>query len=116
MQPTGPAEEDGEIFKQAAALLRGLVVSSGEGVVRHGVDLDIFIDPRWNDDDNCFDLLLTFYAHGRRTVDWQGLLVVIVLADDGNTPISTGRLDHRGHVMIRGLTHSSFQLLIQEIG
>jgi hypothetical protein len=102
-----------EILSEAAQLLSHMSFWSNRGAYAEGRYVAISVDPRWNEDHETIQVILTCYAFGQQQVDWQGLPIVARPAGARN-PYGIAHLNARGQGMMARLQPDDYRLLVLE--
>jgi hypothetical protein len=86
---------------------------SNRGAYAEGRYVAISVDPHWNDDNTTMQVVLTCYAFGQGSVDWQGLLVLARPA--GHACVyGIARLDTHGQARMTRLQPDTYRLVVPE--
>jgi hypothetical protein len=102
-----------QVIEEADRLLRQMRFSQNHGAYAEGQHVAVSVDPRWNEGDETFRVLISCYAFGHRRVDWAKL-PVHVLPEGGGTGVhALIRLDVRGQATIPRLPPGEYRLSLR---
>ena len=100
------------VIEEAARLFQELHFSHTHGAYAEGQHVAISVDPRWNEDEETFRVLISCVILGHRRVDWARLPVHI--SPEGRGGIHTlSRLDARGQALVPSLPSGEYRLTLR---
>jgi hypothetical protein len=110
----GPETLQGhEILQETTRLLSQMSFWANRGAYAEGRGVAISVDPRWDEDHETMQVLLTCHAFGERRVDWQALPVFARSAETRQVSGMT-RLDARGQGVMARLQPDDYRLFVPE--
>ena len=108
------SSEAQEIIDEAVSLMQASSFNTSKGDLLTGKSVRILIDPRWDNEEKVYQLLITFYALGQCQVPWKGMPVIIKPVSDVSLPTFIGRLNSRGQTIIKNLLHGNYKTSLSE--
>lgn len=99
------------IIEEAVRLLRSQVISTRQSETLRGVDVVLTADPQWNNEQTSYDLLVTCFAAGNRSVQWEGMPLMAIPSDDGQA-CGIARLDSRGQTVFHNLPEGDYRISV----
>ncbi len=110
----GPERRQGhEVVREAAQLLSRMSFWSNRGAYAEGRYVAISVDPRWDEDNETIQVLLTCYTLGQQQVDWQALPVITRPAGQRSV-YGIARLNARGQGRMTHLQPDDYRLVVPE--
>ena len=99
------------IIEEAVRLLRCIVISTHQSETQRGEDVVLTVDPQWNEEQTSYDLLVTCFAAGNRSVQWEGMPLMAIPSDDGQA-CGIARLDSRGQTVFHNLPEGDYRISV----
>jgi len=88
-----------------------MVISTRQPETRRGEDIAVMVDPLWNEEQASYDLLVSCFVAGSRSVQWEGMPLMVIPLDDG--PVSAvARLDAQGQAVFQNLPQGEYRISV----
>ena len=88
-----------DVVEEAARLVKQIRFSANRPAYSEGEHVAVSVDPRWSDDNETINVLITCFALGHQHVDWEGLRINIERRQDDRSVTWLSFLDARGQSM-----------------
>jgi hypothetical protein len=111
MNEKQPPQSQG-VIEEAARLFQGVHFSHTHGAYAEGRHVAVSVDPRWNEDEETFRVLISCTVLGHRRVDWARLPVQISPVGKGGMH-ALSRLDARGQTLVPRLPSGEYRLALR---
>ena len=102
-----------QIIEEATRLFRQLRFSAHRGAYVEGQQLAVSVDPRWNADNETVRVLISCYAFGHQSVDWDGLPMHALPEDSRVGVHAIARLNARGQAVLPHLPIGEYRLALR---
>ncbi len=109
---TSPSRRGRIAIEEAAQLCQQLHFSHRYGAYAEGQHVAVSVDPRWNEDESTFRVLISCLAFGHRQVDWTQLPVSIT-PESGGGPSALARLSAQGQTLLPSLAPGEYRLSLR---
>ncbi|MBN2566334.1 MAG: hypothetical protein JXB46_11550 [Candidatus Eisenbacteria bacterium] len=103
------------LIKEIKQLAEGLRFSPNRGAIAEGEHVAVLVDPRWNDDGETLQVLITSHAYGHQKVDWSRLLFRAAAESEGSRLTFLQRPDDRGHALFKRLPPADYRIRALEL-
>lgn len=100
------------VIEEAARLLRDVHFSHAYGAYAEGQHVAVSVDPRWNEDEETFRVLISCIVLGHQRMDWARLPVQIA-PEGGDGMYALSRLDARGQTLVPTLPAGEYRLALR---
>lgn len=98
-----------KVIEETVQLIKKMQFWSNGGAFAEGEHVAISVDPRWSEDKETIQILLTCYAFRHRQVDWKGL-PVFILPETGRSVSAIMFLNARGQAVASNLPPGKYRL------
>lgn len=88
-----------EVVEEAARLVKQIRFSANRPAYTEGKHVAVSVDPRWSDDNQTVNVLITCFALGHQQVDWEGLRVNIERREEEHSVTWLSFLNARGQAV-----------------
>lgn len=100
------------VIEEAARLFQEVHFSHTHGAYAEGQHVAVSVDPRWNEDEETFRVLISCSTLGHRRVEWARLPVQISPEGRGGVH-ALSRLDARGQTLVPSLPSGAYRLALR---
>jgi hypothetical protein len=88
-----------EVVEETARLVKQMRFSANRPAYTEGEHVAVCVDPRWSDDNQTIEVLITCYALAHQHVDWEGLRINIELKEGERSVTWFSFLNQRGQAV-----------------